>query len=203
MNRENDAVDRRTDGEVMRSSLDDPAAFNTVFDRYYARIFSYLAARVGPSDAEDLASEVFVAAFRQRATFHADAVSAAPWLYGIAANLARRHHRSMARRRRAYLRAPTTDVVWFDPDPTVHIDAERRIELLGKELKRLRGDDLEVLLLYALADLSYAEIAEALGIPVGTVRSRLSRTRERLRNLLAAEGQQEGDNRDIPGGGDA
>lgn len=194
-------MDGRTDGEVMRSSLDDPAVFSIVFDRYYARIFSYLATRVGPSDAEDLASDVFVAAFKQRATFRADAVSVGPWLYGIAANLARRHHRSKKRRRRAYLRAPTAGIVWFDPDPAIHVDAARRIELLTGELKRLRGDDLEVLLLYALADLSYVEIAEALAIPVGTVRSRLSRTRERLRNSMPDEGQQEGVGSEDPGGG--
>ena len=68
------------DGEVMRASVGDPDAFHAVFDRYHSRIFSYLAARVGPSDAEDLASEVFVAAFKQRASFRDDAVSAAhPW----------------------------------------------------------------------------------------------------------------------------
>jgi RNA polymerase sigma-70 factor (ECF subfamily) len=185
----------------MRSSLDDPAAFSVVFDRYYARIFSYLAARVGPSDAEDVASEVFVAAFRQRDTFRPEVASAGPWLYGIAANLARRHHRSRARRRRAYLRAPTDAVVWFDPDPAIHVDAMRRIEVLRSELKRLRAEEIEVLLLYALADLSCAEIAEALGIPVGTVRSRLARTRERLRNLLPDDGQQEGDGGEKQGGG--
>lgn len=185
----------------MRSSRDDPAAFSVVFDRYHGRIFSYLAARVGPSDAEDLTSEVFIAAFRQRETFREDATSAGPWLYGIAANMARRHHRSQSRRLRAYLRTPVGATVWFDPDPAVHLDAARRVELLGRELKRLRRKDLEVLLLYAIADLSYGEIAEALGIPVGTVRSRMSRTRSRLRNLLPEEGRQ-GDGGETEGGGD-
>jgi RNA polymerase sigma-70 factor (ECF subfamily) len=190
------------DGEVMRSSVDDPAAFHMVFDRYHARIFSYLAGRVGPTDAEDLASEVFVAAFRQRAKFREDAVSAGPWLYGIAANLARRNYRSRARRRRAHGRAPADDGIWFDPDRDAQIDAARRIELLRSELNRLREKDREVLFLYALADLSYAEIAEALDIPVGTVRSRLSRTRERLRNLLPDEGKDKGEGTAEYGGGE-
>jgi RNA polymerase sigma factor (sigma-70 family) len=190
------------DGEVMRASVDDPAAFQVVFDRYHSRIFSYLAGRVGPTDAEDLASDVFVAAFRQRAKFRNDAVSAGPWLYGIAANLARRHYRSSARRRRAYGRAPSGGGVWFDPDAVAHIDAERRVRSLRDELNRLRSKDREVLFLYALADLSYAEIAEALDIPIGTVRSRLSRIRERLRNLLPEDGKDKGEGTDVYGGGE-
>jgi RNA polymerase sigma-70 factor (ECF subfamily) len=182
-------VEGMSDSEVMRSSLDDPAIFQVVFDRHHARIFSYLARRVGISDAEDLASEVFVAAFRQRADFRSESESAAPWLYGIAANMARRHFRAKVRRRRAYGRAPATPAVWFDPDTADRVDAERRVELIAEHLNRMRSKDREVLFLYSLAGLSYVEIADALGVPVGTVRSRLSRTRERLRNLLPDDGQ--------------
>ena len=91
------------DGEAIRASLVDADAFHSIFDRYHSRIFSYLAGRVGSAEAEDLASEVFVAAFRQRATFREDATSAAPWLYGIAANLAPRQGQrgSLTRRREA------------------------------------------------------------------------------------------------------
>lgn len=190
-----------SDGDAVRASVDDPAAFSPVFDAYHSRIFSYLAKRVGPADAEDLASEVFVAAFRQRKSFRSDAVSAGPWLYGIAANLAKCHARSQARRRRAFGRAASRGVVWFDPDLAVRVDAQRRASELASSLRRLRRQDREVLLLYALADPSYSEIAEALNIPVGTVRSRLSRTRSQLRNLLPPEGQQENGSHNQVGGG--
>lgn len=185
-----DPVGYVNDGEAIRASLEDSAAFQSVFDRHYSRIFSYLAGRVGPSEAEDLASDVFVAAFRQRATFHDDATNAAPWLYGIAANLARRHHRSTSRRARAFGRAAGGSEVWFDQELIDRVDAQRRVAALSAELGRLRSKDREVLYLYSLADLSYAEISEALEIPIGTVRSRLSRTRDRLRNLLGDDGQQ-------------
>lgn len=195
------AVDDTDDREVMKASLEDPALFHLIFDRYHARIYAYLAGRVGAVAAEDLASEVFIVAFRQRASFRSDAESARPWLYGIAANLARGHHRSASRRRRAYSRAPATSVVWIDPDTSVRVDAARQVKGLTGELNKLRAKDREVLLLYALADLSYAEIAEALGIPIGTVRSRLSRTRARLRNLLPENGQSMGEGSDTAGGG--
>lgn len=196
------AVEHTDDRELMLASLEDPALFQVIFDRYHSMIFSYLAGRVGAEAAADLASEVFLAAFRQRASFRDDAISARPWLYGIAANLARRHHRSAARRRRAYMRAPVSSVVWIDPDSALRVDAARQIQRLTAELSSLRSKDREVLLLYALADLSYSEIAEALDIPVGTVRSRLSRTRTRLRNLLPGEGQSVDDGIETDGGGE-
>jgi RNA polymerase sigma factor (sigma-70 family) len=177
------------DAELILASIDEPVAFETVFDRYHGRIFGYLARRVGPDVAEDLASEVFVAAFRQRGTFHADAISAAPWLFGIAANLARHHHRSQRRGRLAFGRAAERGVIWLDPDLEQRVDAARLGEELARSLQSLRVKDREILLLYALADLSYREIAAALGIPIGTVRSRLSRTRERLRNHPGLTGQ--------------
>lgn len=179
------------DAELILLSLDEPAVFEAVFDRYHSRIFGYLARRVGPDAAEDLASEVFVAAFRQRGSFRSDATNAAPWLFGIAANLARHHHRSLRRGRLAFGKAAARDAIWFDPDLEGRIDAQRLGDELTRSLNHLRDKDREVLLLYALADLSYQEIAEALGIPIGTVRSRLSRTRERLRNLPGLIGQPE------------
>ncbi len=190
-----------TDPEVIAASLADGAAFEPIFERYYRRIFGYLAKRVGPGAAEDLASEVFAVAFRQRSTFRPEVASAAPWLFGIAANLARRHYRSHSRRIRAFGRAAGGSAVWFDPDLEGRIDAQQRGSEFTKVLNTLRSQDREVLLLYALADLSYDEISAALSIPVGTVRSRLSRTRSRLRNLLPPEGQQGTGTIDKPRGG--
>jgi len=190
-----------SDTEAIAASLEEGTAFEVVFERHYGRIYGYLAKRVGPSAAEDLASDVFAVAFQQRATFHPDATSAGPWLYGIAANLAKRHYRSLSRHRRAIGRAGGGSAVWLDPDLEGRIDAQRRATELNKVLSRLRSQDREVLLLFALADLSYDEIGLALSIPVGTVRSRLSRTRSRLRNLLPPEGQQGSSTVDKPEGG--
>jgi RNA polymerase sigma-70 factor (ECF subfamily) len=190
-----------SDAALIAASLDNGDAFETIFDRYYSRIFGFLVNRVGPSAAEDLASEVFTIAFKQRSTFRPDVPIAGPWLFGIAANLARRHFRSNARRARALGRvAPSA--VWFDPDLEAQIDARQRVGELTKVLGRLREQDREVLLLYAVADLSYEEISQALSIPVGTVRSRLSRTRTRMRNLLPPEGQSPKEGHGTPGGGE-
>jgi RNA polymerase sigma-70 factor (ECF subfamily) len=192
----------RSDAAVIAESQTDGAAFEPIFERYYGRIYGYLANRVGPSAAEDLASEVFTAAFNQRAKYRQDMPNAGPWLFGIATNLARRHHRSSARQSRAFGRAAGSSVVWFDPDLEGRVDAQQRADELSKVLAKLRPQDREVLLLYALADLSYEEIGAALSIPVGTVRSRLSRTRARMRNLLPPEGQSDMDGHGTPGGGE-
>ncbi len=172
------------DGEVIRASLADATAFGVIFERYHARIVGYLACRVGPDVAEDLASEVFLAAFRQRASFRKDTANAAPWLYGIAINLVRHWRRSNVRRRRAYCRAAGSSSTWIDPDVDSRVDAERCSTELGWLIGCLSNGDRDVLLLFALAELSYPEIAEALSIPLGTVRSRLSRTRHRLQHQL-------------------
>jgi len=179
------------DAELILLSRHEPAVFEAIFDRYHSRIFGYLAKRVGPDAAEDLASEVFTAAFRQRASFRVDATSAGPWLFGIAANLAKHHYRSQRRGRFAHSKAAAGSVIWLDPELEQRIDAAQLGAELVRALQSLRSMDREVLLLYALADLTYREIAEALAIPVGTVRSRLSRTRKRLRNRPGLRGQLE------------
>ncbi len=190
-----------SDPEVIAASVTDRGVFEVIFERYYQPIFGYLAKRVGPSSAEDLASEVFAVAFKQRSRFRPDATSAAPWLYGIAANLARRHYRSQSRRFRAFSRAGPEPPIHFDPELEGRVDAQKRATELTRVLSDLRRQDREVLMLYALADLSYEEISEALSIPVGTVRSRLSRTRSKLRNLIPPDGQQGNAVGDEPKGG--
>ncbi len=174
-----------TDGELIRRSIDDPLLFEGVFDRHYDQIFRYVVRRVGAADGPDIAADVFVVAFEQRTRFWADQESAAPWLFGIAANLAKRHARSQARRNRAYLKAAQP----HNPDSTAdrivdRVDAEAQAGALNQAMGSLRSRDREVLLLVALSDLSYQEVAQALNIPVGTVRSCLSRTRARLRTEL-------------------
>ena len=181
--------DPRTDAELVRASLEDPAAFAPIFERHHGRIFTYLARRAGSEVAGDLAGEVFLIAFRQRDRFRDDATIVTPWLFGIASNVARRHARSRARRLRAWARAAVPPLT-LDPDAEGRIDTARLGPALLSAIDGLRAKDREVLLLFALGDLSYPEIGEALGIPGGTVRSRLFRARTELRNLLTEIGQQ-------------
>jgi RNA polymerase sigma-70 factor (ECF subfamily) len=180
---------RSTDAQVIAASASDPRSFAAIFDRHFADIDRYLARRVGASLADDLAADTFVVAFRSRARYDPAAPDARPWLFGIAANLLRRHWRTERRRLRAYARTGI-DPLWEEAD-----DADRRIDALAAgralagALASLSAAEREVLLLFAWADLSYDEIASALGIPVGTVRSRLSRGRARVRELLSPSGQ--------------
>jgi RNA polymerase sigma-70 factor (ECF subfamily) len=163
-----------------------------VFDRHYPAILRYLRRRIGPDLADDLAAETFTLAFRRRHQYRGEHPDAAAWLYGIAANLLRQHARAEVRRLRAYARVV--------PDPSgpdigdgvaERIDAAAAGRRAARAVADLPANQREVLLLYAWAELDYVGIARALGVPEGTVRSRLHRARRRLRRQLglAATGQ--------------
>lgn len=141
----------------------------------------YLARRAGSDVGSELASEVFVTAFARRSRYDLARSDATPWLYGIAANLLHRRRRSEARQLRAYARMGV-DPAWV-ADPADRPDPALAAALGA--LGALKPADRETLLLLAWADLDYEQIAEALAIPVGTVRSRLNRARRRLREALA------------------
>ena len=180
-----------TDGEAIRASLHTPEAFEPVFDRHYGAIYTYLARRVGPDTAGELASEVFTIAFARRHSFEPDAENARPWLYGIAGNLARHQARTWRRRRRAKQRATGDNVIWLDPDAEDRIHAGRVRHVLIDAISKLQPTEREPLVLHALSDLSYREVAAALDIPVGTVRSRLARARRQVRGFLIEAGHPE------------
>lgn len=174
------------DHEVIASSATDPAAFATIFDRHAETIHRLIARRLGRQLADDLASDTFRIAFERRATFDASYTSAAPWLVGIALNLVRRHHRQEGRRLRATARAAARQAHGLDPliDVDVRIDAADDASAALAGLAALRHEDREVLLLIAWEDMSPTEIGLALGIPAGTVRSRLHRARGALREAM-------------------
>ncbi|WP_084956242.1 RNA polymerase sigma factor [Thermoactinospora rubra] len=161
------------------------ADFEEVYDRHFEEIHGYLAGRLGAEAADDLAAETFVVAFRKRASFDPGRGAVRPWLYGIATNLVAQHRRSEARRLAALRRAapeqaqegPEEQVV----DRLAVAGAQGR---LAAELAGLADGDRDVLLLVALGELSYEEVAQALGIPYGTVGSRLNRARRKLRAAL-------------------
>jgi RNA polymerase sigma-70 factor (ECF subfamily) len=175
-----------SDADVIASSLDAPAAFAEVFDRHAASIHRFLARRVEPAEAEGLLGDVFRIAFERRATFDTTYGSARPWLYGIAANLVGRHRRSEARRLRAVatLAGRRSDADHGDDSVGERtadtVDAGRSWAELADAIDALPEAERTTLLLYAWEELSYPEIAAVLGVPVGTVRSRLHRARQRL-----------------------
>lgn len=172
------------DAAVIAASHARPDAFDEIFTRHFADVYRFAARQLGASDGEEVAAETFARAFAHRARLVAGA-SVRAWLFGICVNLVRDKQRGARRQSRAYARSYEPDVECGDSDGAVAaLDARgRRSELLAA-LGRLRTAEREVLLLYALAGLSYAEIAEALALPDGTVRSHLFRARRALRAEL-------------------
>jgi len=172
------------DRDVIATSLGQPQRFSAVFDRHYAVVHRYLARRAGTQVADEVASATFVVAFERRASFRSESSSALPWLFGIAANLLRERRREETRRTRLTMRiAAQPHARSSESFSGCHDDALD--ETLARALDALDDGQREALLLYAWAELSYEEIAVALGVPLGTVRSRLSRARTHLRSHLA------------------
>ncbi|MGH2856459.1 MAG: RNA polymerase sigma factor [Solirubrobacteraceae bacterium] len=174
----------RCDAGIIHASLVDPAAFAALFDRHWVRIYRYCLRRAGPP-GEDLAAETFRVAFDQRHRYDGRD-DAAPWLYGIATNLVRGWFRSAARGSGAYARAAagTTPEALEEDETLDRVEAERLAPDLAAGLANLSATDRDALLLYALADLSYEEIARAIGVPTGTIASRINRARTRVRAHL-------------------
>lgn len=144
-----------------------------------------MSRRAGHQAADDVLSEVFTAAFAQRASFVSETGSALPWLYGIARNLTHRLFRSTASDLRVSGTWASRQVdVSDDHDAVIGgVDASREWQVVRDVLVTLAAED-RALLLYAWEGLSYSEVADVLGIPVGTVRSRIHRARSALRGAL-------------------
>ncbi len=182
-----------SDADVITASLADPDVFSTLFARHHAAIHRYLARRVGPQLAEELAADVFVTAFGARARYDVSRPEAAPWLYGIAHNLLRGYQRTERRKLRAYARHGVDPLV-DEASVAAFAAAERRLDAAGsgpavaRALASLRADERDVLLLVVWAELSGEAVAQVLSVPVGTVRSRLHRAKRRMRDSLEHTG---------------
>jgi RNA polymerase sigma factor (sigma-70 family) len=185
-----------TDAALIAASIQRPYEFAALFDRHFDAVHRYLHRRLGREIADELAAETFVQAFAARKRYDPSRESARPWLFGIAANLARHQRRKEGRRSRAYARAAAQSTSAETVEVDDRIDAASQGPGLIRALSSLAEPDREALLLYAWADLSYEEVGAALDIPVGTVKSRISRARGRLREQLAASGQVEGETAD-------
>jgi RNA polymerase sigma-70 factor (ECF subfamily) len=165
------------------------ASFEDAFAAEFPPLHRYLARRVDGAAADELAAETFAVAFRNWDRLD-PARSVRPWLYEIAANLMRHHWRKERRMLRAYARTGVDPVFADDEEAVERADADAQYRELATALAELRPEEREVLLLHAWAELTDSEIADAFGLPVGTVKSRLSRAREKLRNQLGEIGQE-------------
>jgi RNA polymerase sigma factor (sigma-70 family) len=164
----------------------DGDAFVDLFARHADAVANYAFRRTADwSTAEDVTSMVFLEAWRKRARVQFHQESVLPWLIGVGHNVVRNLWRSRLRHRRALSRIRIEVVDSADDEVAGRIDDERRMGRVRELVGRLPAADRAVLELCAWAGLSYAEASVALGVPVGTVRSRLSRARSRLRALEA------------------
>ncbi|MDG4794745.1 RNA polymerase sigma factor [Micromonospora sp. WMMD1082] len=168
----------------------DPEAFRELFDEHARSVYNHAFRLTGNwSVAEDVVSLTFLEAWRlrDRVDGGSERGSLRPWLLGIATNVARNVRRAARRHDDALARLPRADAVApdFAEEATGRIDNRRRLAVVRAALAALRGPEREVLALCVWAGLDYAEAAEALGVPVGTVRSRLSRARRKLEKLVA------------------
>ncbi|WP_067486509.1 RNA polymerase sigma factor [Actinomadura hibisca] len=175
-----------SDASIIERARHEPELFSVIFDRYFAAIHRYAAARIGPSAADDVAAETFLVAFDQRDRYDPAWPAARAWLYGIATNLIGRHRRGEIRFYRALSRSAVRDEVGGHDDRVAdQVSAEGVSPELARGLARLSKGDRDALLLVVCAQFSYAEVAQALAIPVGTVGSRINRARRKLRKTLA------------------
>lgn len=182
-----------SDAELIVASLDQPDLFTPVFERHHEAVFGFAGAAVGVNQAADIASETFLRAFELRHRYDAGYPSAKPWLFGITANLIADHYRRRARQHRAYRRLSGRIEVWdqFEAEADSRSDAIALAPMIEQALRSLRPEELSVVSLFVFEGFSYAEISRALSIPEGTVRSRLSRARGRLRNQIGSSGEVE------------
>ncbi|MFI6389610.1 RNA polymerase sigma factor [Nonomuraea sp. NPDC050547] len=175
------------DAAVIAESLAEPDRFARIFDLHADEIHRYAARRLGADQvslADDVTAETFLVAFRKRRRYDLTRPDARPWLYGIAANLISKHRRTETRKLRALARTAEPEGEAFEQRSVDRMDAERLGPSLAAALARLGAAERELLFLVTWAELSYEQASEALGIPVGTVRSRLSRTRAKIRSAL-------------------
>lgn len=192
--RESDGV--TDDVLAARLRAGDPEAMGEIYDRYADRIYNFCFRRTASwSVAEDAMAASFLEVWRARARAVAYDGTLLPWLYGVAGNVCRNHVRGQ--RRQAALRAKL-HVVEDGAREADHadevadrVDDERRMAALVAAVARLGDRDREVLMLVAWDGLTYEQAAQVLDVPVGTVRSRLSRSRGRLAELMGRSDEEE------------
>lgn len=173
-----------------QSSAGDEQAFGQLYDRHVRAVFTFLHRRTASwSEAEDLTSAVFLQAWRRRNEVVLDRDSVLPWLLGVADYTARSAWRSKFRYRRALstIQNLAQDEQDHADEVADRLDRDERIRRIRARLRQLPRHEQEIVELCVWAGLDQEAAAIALDIPIGTVKSRLSRARQHLRDLLAAE----------------
>ncbi|MEU7787581.1 RNA polymerase sigma factor [Amycolatopsis sp. NPDC049159] len=175
------------DASVITRSRREPSLFAVIFDRHARHIHRYLVRRLGPAAADDVLADTFLIAFDKRAKFDPARPDARPWLYGIATNLVSRQRRAEVNELKLRLAlGPPPAEAGHAEQVADRVSARALGDRLDRALAALRPRERDVLLLVAAEGLGYQEVAEALAIPVGTVKSRLNRARHRVRAELGA-----------------
>jgi RNA polymerase sigma-70 factor, ECF subfamily len=179
-----------------RASGGDVDAFGVLFSRHAPAVYAFCLRRTAdPAAADDLTSIVFLKAWRRRADVRIEPDAMRAWLLGVAVNSLRSHWRSRRRHAAALARLRVERAELDEIDRAAErLDAAAGLQAARAALAGLRREERDVLTLVAWGELDYEGVAVALGIPVGTVRSRLSRARRRLREhpSLAASVSEEG-----------
>jgi RNA polymerase sigma factor (sigma-70 family) len=177
------------DAELIAASWTEPEAFAAIFDRHAATIHHYAARRLGQAVADDVVGETFLVAFRRRDRYDPAYRDARPWLFGIATNVISRHRQAEVRFYRALARTGLDPVIDSPADEVVaRLTATAARRSLAAALARLTARDRDTLLLVTWGQCTYEQAASALGVPVGTIRSRLNRARRKLREALEGTG---------------
>ena len=181
-----------------RSRAGDSEAFGILFERHAKLIFNYCFRRIADREtAKEMLQVVFLEAWRRRSKeLPPDKI--VPWLYGIATNVIRNQRRSERRFVSAVRRLPPgRDEPDFADSAAEHLDYERQAQTAISRLQELPKREQDVFVLCVGMELSYEDAAFALGIPIGTVRSRLSSARARLGELNSSSGHEQGDSTNI------
>ncbi|GAA2788416.1 RNA polymerase sigma factor [Kitasatospora sp. CM 4170] len=167
----------------------DQDALGELFDAHAQAVYGYALRTLGDwAAAEDVVSLTFLEAWRLRERLEPGDESLRPWVFGIATNVLRNTARAARRHRAAMARLPEREAAPdFADELVTRLDDGAQLAAVRRALASLRRTEREVFRLCVWMGLDYASAAEALGIPVGTVRSRLSRARTRLKSLTEAE----------------
>ena len=176
--------EQASDSELWRrAGTQDSRAFGDLFDRHSKRVYNHCFRRTADwSLAEDLTSVVFLEAWRRRKQVRLHGESILPWLLAIANNCLRNAERSRRRYYRLLAKLPKPeDLEALDADTSQRVDDTETMHRLLVVVHQLSREDQEVIALCDWSGLSYEEAATALEIPIGTVKSRLSRAHGRLR----------------------
>jgi RNA polymerase sigma-70 factor (ECF subfamily) len=178
------ALSEVADGDLLAMAGSEPQAFGELFKRHSRSIYAYCARRTGNLDlAEDLTSVVFMEAFRRRRKLQLSNTSALPWLIGVANNVVRNADRSLRRYRSALDRIPVpANGMSSEEDAMERLGAQAALASALEAISALTPGEQDVVLMVLWSEFTYADAATALGIPVGTVRSRLVSARIKFKH---------------------